>query len=211
MRSTHLHALGGNVPAGSFDVELFPPCPDQFAGAHKSEGHQLQGQPRDVRTRIDFDGSQQAGQFLGINAGIVGFARGLQNVAGVDFAGRKIGSVAVGNGIAKHLPSGLQGAFGNIPRTALFNGLGHRHQFRRFNFSNGPRAKAGQDICFCASLHVVCMARTLPVPPMLQPKQRDALKGIFRCRLLGLALRHWVYARSQQLACFSVALSSERQ
>ena len=89
---------------------------------------------------MDLDASEQRWQFLGINSGIVGFWYGLQNVAGANLGGWIALGISVGDTVAKNLSDGLQSSFGNIPRAAILNSIGHRDQFRRLDLCNRPRS-----------------------------------------------------------------------
>jgi hypothetical protein len=112
---------------------------------------------------------------------------------------------------SENLPDSLQRTFGNIPRTAILNCVGHRDQFRRLDLRNGPRSQAGQNIGRHAPPDRVHVAVAFPLLPMLQPLCGYALEGIldryFLCGLLGLPLRRRVNACSQQLACLDVPFS----
>src|SRR5665213_2539836 len=88
MRGAHLHALGRNVPAGCLYIELFPPCPYQFAGADKGERHELHGEPSDMCSLINFDAFEQSRQFFGIDASKVGLVDWLQNISRSNLTGR---------------------------------------------------------------------------------------------------------------------------
>lgn len=47
--------------------------------------------------------------------------------------------------------------------------------------------------------------------PVFPPAGGDTLEGVFRCRLIGLALYHRINAMGQQLACLTMSLSGQRQ
>ena len=132
-----------------------------------------------MRSLIDLNCSEQVWQFPRVHAGVVHLARGLQNIAGTNLTGWVARGISVGNGEAEDLPGGLQGALGNVARAALLNGLGHCHQFRGFNRSDGPRAQARQNVGIHAALHIVRMARTLPVLPVLQPEHGQCSRKEF--------------------------------
>jgi len=90
--------------------------------------------------------------------------------------------------------------------------VGHCHQFRRFDFGNGSRTKAGQNIRRHTPPDRVYVTWAFPLLPMLQPLCGYALEGVldrdFLCGLLGLPLRHRVNAGCQQLAGLGVAFTA---